>query len=156
MSAESTAAATILDTEIAAIDSSIASYDAEITTHAGVLTNGQRNGAVAFWTDHATRAGSLLPLAAMLYLSTNPLDVNMRATRWMALRAERRLQQQRRQALADYAAQCRNGDQIHGRVPPGWTAQQIADWCLDTARDYMISSGNDEVAVELLGRKITR
>jgi hypothetical protein len=156
MSAESTAAAATLDALAANAQAAITAYEAERLTHEGALPPQAESQAVAFWVDHCLRAKSILPLARMLFLSgTAPLDVNQRATRWMAVRAEKLLQQKFRAQLVDYATQCRNGDQIHDRVPLTATAAEISTACERWAREYMITEGNNAVALELLGQRLT-
>lgn len=157
MSQTSIAAAVTLQTRITELGTQISSLDARVSTLQGGLTVGQRNAITAEWTALCLEMKSLQPLIMLARAFGDAVTaLEQRGTVWLGLRAYRLQVQKRRQAIVDYALQCNNEDQIYStlNIPLSATEAQIIAAIEDAATAYVHSTTNEEVALELLTRKI--
>jgi hypothetical protein len=159
MSNASNTLAPTLDSEVASLDTRITAFATRISAIEATLTVNQRSGFLREALEAASEMGSL---AVILFLSRmfpdNATETAQRALVWLGLRIRRRQAQLRRAALLDFAAQCRNADQIHETlvVPVAATLQQLTDAVDVAATRYVASATDDELAVEFFGRKFSR
>lgn len=157
MSQASLAAATALDARVTAIDTQIAGIDTRIAAVQASLTVAQRRAAEATALEDALRMGSIYPIVV---ISRNFEDSStvlaQRMTVWIGLRIRRALAVRERAALVDFAAQCRNAEQVHEflRLPLTATQTEVEDAVYDAVTAYVRSCADDEVATAILSRRV--